>query len=91
MTLNLYRDRSGFVTRLFQMCVLSFFLWLFLIDLQDNQESIQDRNGLFYQAVSGPPYVGLLNCVALCRWLEWGEGEGGGVRGKGGRWTGGNE
>lgn len=67
MMVNLYRDRSAFIFRLIQLGIMAIFMWLFLFRLQHNQESIQDRMGLFYQSVQVAPYVGLLNCIALCK------------------------
>ncbi|CAD5113452.1 DgyrCDS2620 [Dimorphilus gyrociliatus] len=65
MTVNLIRDKPSLLMRIFQFSCFSFFLWLFIIRLKKNQESMQDRNGLFHQLVSVPPYVGVLNAVAL--------------------------
>ena len=66
--INLYRDRSSLAVRMFQLSVMSFFIWLYLIRLKHNQASIQDRNGLIFQCLQVPPYVGLLNSVTVCKY-----------------------
>ena len=68
MTINLLRDRSSLMIRFFMLGSFSFFMWLFLFRIKDNQESIQDRIGFFYQSGQVPAYVGLLNSVALCEY-----------------------
>ena len=67
MNLNLYRDRQAFVSRCVLLPVYVPFIVIFLGHLKHNQSSIQDRIGLLYQCVQVPPYVGIVNAVALCK------------------------
>ncbi|KAK7477475.1 hypothetical protein BaRGS_00031299 [Batillaria attramentaria] len=65
MHVNLYRDRQAFVNRFVLLPVFVPFIIVFLGRLRNNQSSIQDRLGLLYQSVQVPPYVGIVNAVAL--------------------------
>lgn len=53
--------------RFFMVASYAIFMWLFLFHLKNNQESIQDRTGIFYQSGQVPAYVALTNAVALCK------------------------
>ncbi|KAL8617304.1 hypothetical protein ACOMHN_061018 [Nucella lapillus] len=65
MNLNLYRDRRSFVSRCVMLPLFVPFIVVFLGRLKHTQSSIQDRMGLLYQSVQVPPYVGIINAVAL--------------------------
>ncbi|XP_071081007.1 ATP-binding cassette sub-family G member 5-like [Haliotis cracherodii] len=65
MTLNLSRDKQGFLNRIVLMPAFVVFIAVFLGRLKNNQESIQDRAGLLYQSVSVPTHVAILNIVPL--------------------------
>ncbi|XP_025105777.1 LOW QUALITY PROTEIN: ATP-binding cassette sub-family G member 5-like [Pomacea canaliculata] len=65
LTLNLYRDKMAFINRFILLPAFVPFILIFLGRLQNNQRSIQDRLGLLYQSVQVPPYVGILNALAL--------------------------
>ncbi|ELT88926.1 hypothetical protein CAPTEDRAFT_142325 [Capitella teleta] len=65
MTVNLKRDRSALAVRLFQLGLFALFMWLFIFRLSNNQESIQDRIGLFFQSGQVSAYVGLVNGVSI--------------------------
>lgn len=65
MHLNLYRDRQSFLNRCVMLPLFVPFIIVFLGRLRNNQSSIQDRIGLLYQTVQVPPYVGILNAVAM--------------------------
>lgn len=55
--------------RLSQNLFFGLFLALFLLRLKNDllKGALQDRVGLIYQCVSAPPYIGMLNAVALCK------------------------
>nr|KAG5692505.1 hypothetical protein BaRGS_018710 [Batillaria attramentaria] len=65
MNVNLARDRMNFFGRLFLLPLCIPFIVMFLGRLGDSQTSIQDRIGLLYNTVQGPPQVGIINNVAL--------------------------
>ena len=65
--LNLARDRTIYISRIFLLSLFVPFICTFLGHLQTNQKSVQDRVGLMYQTLSVPPYVSILNAVALCK------------------------
>ncbi|OWF44862.1 ATP-binding cassette sub-family G member 5-like [Mizuhopecten yessoensis] len=65
MMVNLGRDRTIYISRLFLLSLFVPFICAFLGHMKTNQESIQDRVGLMYQSLSVPPYVAILNGVAL--------------------------
>ncbi|XP_041352324.1 ATP-binding cassette sub-family G member 5-like [Gigantopelta aegis] len=65
MFVNLYRDRSNFISRFLTLPFYVVFVVIFLGKLEHNQESVQDRTGLLYQSVSAPPYIAIVNAVAL--------------------------
>jgi len=64
---NLGRDRTVYISRVFLLSLFVPFICAFLGHMKVNQESIQDRVGLLYQSLSVPPYVSILNAVALCK------------------------
>ncbi|KAK3094013.1 hypothetical protein FSP39_022934 [Pinctada imbricata] len=65
MLKNLARDRTIYISRLFLLSLFVPFICAFLGHMKTNQESIQDRIGLIYQSSSVPPYVSILNAVAI--------------------------
>ncbi|XP_067682039.1 ATP-binding cassette sub-family G member 5-like [Haliotis asinina] len=65
MTVNLSRDKQGFLNRIVLMPVFVVFIAVFLGRLKNNQESIQDRAGLLYHTVTVPTHVAILNIVPL--------------------------
>ena len=70
MFVNLYRDRNNFVSRFLTLPFYVVFVIIFLGKLEHNQESVQDRTGLLYQSVSAPPYIAIVNAVALCKYIH---------------------
>lgn len=64
---NLARERTIYIPRLFMLSLFVPFILAFLGHMKTNQESIQDRIGLMYQSASVPPYVSILNAVAICK------------------------
>lgn len=67
MMVNLARERTIYIPRLFMLSLFVPFILAFLGHMKTNQESIQDRIGLMYQSASVPPYVSILNAVAICK------------------------
>lgn len=67
MMLNLARERTIYIPRVFMLSLFVPFICAFLGHMKTNQESIQDRIGLMYQSASVPPYVSILNAVAICK------------------------
>ncbi|KAL5008328.1 hypothetical protein ScPMuIL_013909 [Solemya velum] len=65
LMVNLSRDRTGYLSRIFLMVVFVPFVCIFLGRLKDNQQSVQDRIGLLYQGSQIPYYMGILHPVAL--------------------------
>jgi len=63
---NLFRDRKDYVARLLLLPLFFLFILIFLGRLKSNQHSIQDRVGLLYQSATVPPFMGIINSVALC-------------------------
>lgn len=61
----------GVIMRLSQNLLLGLFIAFFLLRLKDDplRGAVQDRVGLIYQSVSAPPYTGMLNAVALCKFV----------------------
>ncbi|XP_074844638.1 ATP-binding cassette sub-family G member 5 [Carettochelys insculpta] len=66
-TRNLYRDKIGITMRLSQNLLFGLFIAFFLLRLKNDflKGALQDRVGLLYQCMSGLPYIGMLNAVAL--------------------------
>ncbi|KAH3859053.1 ATP-binding cassette sub-family G member 5-like [Dreissena polymorpha] len=62
---NLFRDRKDYVARLLLLPLFFLFILIFLGRLKHNQQSIQDRVGLLYQSSTVPPFMGIINSVAL--------------------------
>lgn len=65
MMVNLARERTIYIPRLFMLSLFVPFILAFLGHMKTNQESIQDRIGLMYQSASVPPCVSILNAVAI--------------------------
>ncbi|XP_021364868.1 ATP-binding cassette sub-family G member 5-like [Mizuhopecten yessoensis] len=65
MTVNMFRDRSSYCTRLFVLSLFIPFICVFLGRLRFDQKSIQDRVGLMYQTLIVPAYVGAFNTAFL--------------------------
>ncbi|XP_060071472.1 ATP-binding cassette sub-family G member 5-like [Ylistrum balloti] len=65
MTVNVFRDRSSYCTRLFVLSLFIPFICTFLGKLRVDQSSIQDRVGLMYQTLMVPPYVSAFNTAFL--------------------------
>ncbi|KAL3872733.1 hypothetical protein ACJMK2_035937 [Sinanodonta woodiana] len=65
MNVNLFRDRKDYCSRIFFLPLYMLFILIFLGRLGNKQSSIQDRVGLMYQSATVPPFIGLLNAVAL--------------------------
>lgn len=65
MTLNVFRDRTSYLSRIFMLSLFVPFICIFLGHLGRNQTSIQDRIGLLYQSSQVPPYVAALNAASL--------------------------
>ncbi|KAM4694207.1 ATP-binding cassette sub-family G member 5 [Discoglossus pictus] len=64
---NLSRNKIGIIMRLSQNFIFGLFIAFFLIRLNNDvlKGAVQDRLGIIYQCLGGPPYTGLLNAVAL--------------------------
>ncbi|XP_053568706.1 ATP-binding cassette sub-family G member 5 [Bombina bombina] len=64
---NLSRDKLGILMRLSQNLIFGLFIAFFLIRLNNDvlKGAVQDRIGIIYQCLGGPPYIGLLNAVSL--------------------------
>ncbi|XP_050406393.1 ATP-binding cassette sub-family G member 5 isoform X1 [Patella vulgata] len=62
---NLWRDKRTFLSRIFLFPFYVFFVCIFLGRLGYSQQSIQDRLGLLYQAVSSPPFIALINVMEI--------------------------
>ena len=67
MSVQLFRDRSSYLSRIFLLSLFVPFICLFLGRLKNTQTGVQDRIGLMYQSSQVPPYVAILNAVALCK------------------------
>lgn len=65
MSVQLFRDRSSYLSRIFLLSLFVPFICLFLGRLKNTQTGVQDRIGLMYQSSQVPPYVAILNAVAL--------------------------
>lgn len=65
MNTNLFRDRKDYFARIFLLPLFVVFILLFLGRLKHTQSSIQDRVGLLYQSSTVPPFMGIINSVAL--------------------------
>ncbi|XP_059144004.1 ATP-binding cassette sub-family G member 5-like [Physella acuta] len=65
MNVHLWRDRSAFLGRFLLLPFFVPFILMFLGKLGYNQGSIQDRLGVIYQATQVPPYLGIVNGIAL--------------------------
>lgn len=65
MTLNVFRDRASYLSRIFLLSLFVPFICVFLGHLGKNQTSVQDRVGLLYQSSQVPPYVAALNAATL--------------------------
>jgi len=57
--------------RLSQNLIYGLFIAFFLMKLGKDvtKGAVQDRIGLIYQAMGASPYTGMLNAVALCKYL----------------------
>lgn len=66
---NLFRDRKDYTARVLLLPLFFVFILIFLGRLKHNQKSIQDRVGLLYQSSTVPPFMGIINSVALCMYL----------------------
>lgn len=62
---NLFRDRKDYVARILLLPLFMVFILIFLGRLTNNQASIHDRIGLLYQSATVPPFMGIINSVAL--------------------------
>lgn len=67
---NLFRDRKDYIARLLLLPLFFVFILIFLGRLKLNQKSIQDRVGLLYQSSTVPPFMGIINSVALCKSID---------------------
>ena len=67
MNRNLFRDRKDYIARIFLLPLFMVFIIIFLGRLKHTQSSIQDRIGLIYQSATVPPFMGMINAVALCK------------------------
>ncbi|KAL4238380.1 hypothetical protein ACF0H5_003089 [Mactra antiquata] len=65
MNKNLFRDRKDYFARIFLLPLFMVFIIIFLGRLGHTYKSIQDRIGLIYNATTGPPFMGIINSVAL--------------------------
>ncbi|KAL5008818.1 hypothetical protein ScPMuIL_014399 [Solemya velum] len=65
LMVNLSRERTGYLSRIFMMVAFVPFICIFLGRLKDNQQSVQDRIGLMYQGSQVPYFMGILLPVAL--------------------------
>ncbi|KAK3598079.1 hypothetical protein CHS0354_014615 [Potamilus streckersoni] len=65
MTVHILRDRPSYMSRLLLLSLFVPFICVFLGHLKQTQSSVQDRIGLMYQSSQVPPYVSVLNAVAL--------------------------
>lgn len=70
MYTNLFRDRKDYFARIFLLPLFMVFILLFLGRLKHTQSSIQDRIGLLYQSSTVPPFMGIINSVALFKCLR---------------------
>ena len=57
----------SYLSRIFLLSLFVPFICVFLGHLKNTQTSVQDRIGLLYQSSQVPPYVAVLNAVALCK------------------------
>ena len=67
MTLNIFRDRTSYLSRTFMLSLFIPFIIVFLGHLGKDQTSVQDRVGLLYQSSQVPPFVAALNAIGLCK------------------------
>ncbi|KAH3859051.1 ATP-binding cassette sub-family G member 5-like isoform X2 [Dreissena polymorpha] len=65
MTLNVFRDRTSYLSRMFLLSLFVPFICIFLGHLGTNQTSVQDRIGLLYQSSQVPAFVAALNAIGL--------------------------
>lgn len=65
MNLNIFRDRTSYLSRIFLLSLFVPFICIFLGHLGTDSTSVQDRIGLLYQSSQVPPYVAALNAVTL--------------------------
>ncbi|XP_055879277.1 ATP-binding cassette sub-family G member 5-like isoform X1 [Biomphalaria glabrata] len=65
MNIHVWRNRGDCLGRFIFLPFFIPFIIMFLGRLGLNQESIQDRLGVIYQASQVPPYMGIVNGVAL--------------------------
>ncbi|WAR18266.1 ABCG5-like protein [Mya arenaria] len=65
MTLNVFRDRASYLSRVFLLSLFVPFICVFLGRLGTNQTSVQDRIGLLYQSSQVPTFVAALNAIGL--------------------------
>ncbi|XP_053377061.1 ATP-binding cassette sub-family G member 5-like [Mercenaria mercenaria] len=65
MNTNLFRDRKDYFARIFLLPLFVVFILIFLGRLKHTQSSIQDRVGLLYQSSTVPPFMGIINSIAL--------------------------
>ncbi|XP_070210258.1 ATP-binding cassette sub-family G member 5-like [Littorina saxatilis] len=65
MNVNLSRDGLAYFNRIIALPVFVPFIVIFLGRMKHNQGSIQDRIGILYNSVQVPPYLGIINNVAL--------------------------
>ncbi|KAH9488423.1 ATP-binding cassette sub- G member 5 [Bulinus truncatus] len=65
MNVHIWRNRGGLLGRFVFMPLFVPFILIFLGQLGLNQGSIQDRLGVIYQASQVPPYMGIVNAIAL--------------------------
>ncbi|CAG5128729.1 unnamed protein product [Candidula unifasciata] len=65
MYIHLWRDRGAFLGRFLMLPFFVPFILIFLGRLNTEQESIQNRLGLIYQATQVTAYVGMTHSIAL--------------------------
>ncbi|XP_045159980.2 ATP-binding cassette sub-family G member 5-like [Mercenaria mercenaria] len=65
MYTNVFRDRKDYFARIFLLPLFMVFILIFLGRLKHTQSSIQDRIGLIYNATTAPPFMGIINSIAL--------------------------
>ena len=70
MNLNIWRNKIGMFARVMTLCTFGFLCFLFLGRLGDDLSTIQDRTGIFFESVSAAPLVGMLNAIALCKYVR---------------------
>eukprot|EP00117_Sycon_ciliatum_P037506 scpid58048/ scgid0101/ ATP-binding cassette sub-family G member 5; Sterolin-1 len=65
MNVDLLRAKTGMKMRAFQMFIYGITLFIFVLRLGKDQQSIQDRSGVFYLVTNVPLYMGMLAGIAL--------------------------